>query len=96
MAFFKNNYCSYYDNLSDEDDSRWCDKDFSLNINVDMTAGNWAETGHVVNYAGAKAEKCSYSGTFNGNGHTIRLKSSRATHNYQGFVSDKIVYFAAK
>ena len=50
---------------------------YILDIDLDMTAKTWTPFGSTK-----------YSGTFNGNGHTIRIKIEGDCDNYQGLFAD--------
>jgi hypothetical protein len=77
MAYLKSHMVSL--------DSQWRKKNFSLNVNLDMTAGNWKNFGLRLATGGYKP--IGFNGTFNGNGHTIRIRiDNDRQRNYQSLL----------
>ena len=58
----------------------------SLNVDVDMTAGNWTPKIYRHNVSAGGTQ------TFEGNGHTIKIKIDGVSDNYQGLFSEVSEY----
>ena len=75
--------------------SNWLDRqltqipnqsNISLNVDVDMTAGNWTPKIYRHNVSAGGTQ------TFEGNGHTIKIKIDGVSDNYQGLFSEVSEY----
>ena len=53
--------------------------EYRLNVDVDMSAGNWTPIGSLF-----EEDDYKYHTPFRGNGHSIKFKIEGATKNYQG------------
>ena len=86
MAHFDNGMY-YWSNWLDRQQLQIpCQSNISLNVDVDMTAGNWTPKiyRHSVSAGGTQ--------TFEGNGHTIKIKIDGVSDNYQGLFSEVSEY----
>lgn len=80
LAYIAENFTNY---ISSEETNRKCfyQCNYSLNADLDMTAGNWESPGNYIGTIGHTAT-FGLSGTFDGNGHTIRIKIRKASLNF--------------
>ena len=95
LAWLMNHFEDEDDKISD----KWyvcvaCESNINLNADIDMTVGIWKK---FSSYPTKALHKFDYDVTFNGNGHTIRIRIDNGTSdNYQGLFDEITEYGTVK